>query len=151
VSIPISTITAAIAGLTISGVTVLDTNALRDAMVDIDLPCLAPRPYSFVNLQPVERDTFGAAAVARKTVLFSLNYRYFHAPVGQGLGEYETFPGFLTNLFALADALIAADALGGTVDMNLASMPDLGVVQDGANTNFWGADVEIVCMVFINN
>jgi len=150
VSIPITTITAAIAALSVSGVTILDVSALRDSMTDRDLPCLAPRPNQFVTFQPVERDTFGPSASARKTVVFSLAYRFFHSPVGQGRGQFEIFPLFLNNLFAIADALIATD-LGGTVDMNLSSVPDLGVVGDASDNQFWGADVDIVCQVFINN
>jgi len=149
-SIPIDTITAAIAALTVSGVTIRDTSACTDAVMVRDCPVLAPRPNNFVMLNPVERDTFGASSVARKTVTFTLSYRFFHSVIGQGRGVYEVFPLYLDKIFAIMDALIACD-LGGTVDMNLSGVPNLGVVTDGADNQFWGSDVEIICTVFINN
>lgn len=149
-SIPIGTITAAIAGLTITGVTVRDTSGMTDLITARDCPVLAPRPNMFIGLNPVERDTYGASPVARKTVTFTLSYRFFHSPIGQGRGEYEVFPLYLVKIFAIMDALIACD-LGGTVDMNLVGVPNLGVVVDGADNQFWGSDLDILCTVFINN
>lgn len=149
-SIPIGTITAAIAALTVTGVTIRDTSNMSDLITTRDCPVLAPRPNNFIGLNPVERDTYGASPVARKTMTFSLSYRFFHSPIGQGRGEYEIFPLYLVKIFAIMDALIACD-LGGTVDMNLSGVPNLGVVVDGADNQFWGSDLDIMCTVFINN
>jgi hypothetical protein len=126
--IPIDTITAAIAAIS-AGVTIRDTNALADAVTLRDCPVLVPRPNGFVNLSPVQRDTYGPSATARKTVTFSLNYRFFHTPIGIGRGMYDVFPDFLDKCFAIFDALIATD-LGGTIDMDLNGIPELGVVVD---------------------
>jgi hypothetical protein len=63
---------------------------------------------------------------------------------------YEQFPLYLAKVFLIMDALIATD-LGGTVDMTLSGIPDLGVVVDGADNQFWGSDLDIMCTVFINN
>jgi hypothetical protein len=116
-----------------------------------DEPLLAPLPNQFVNLQPVVRDTYGPAATARKTVTFELAYRFFHSDVGEGRGFYDQFPDFLDKIFAINDALIAADALGGTVDMQLIGNPNFGVVEDGGGGGHWGADITILCTVFVNN
>ena len=148
--IPIDTITAAIAGLTVTGVTIRDTGTLSDVITVRECPALVPRPNGFVNLSPVQRDTYGPSASARKTVVFSLTYRFFHSPVGQGRGMYDVFPDFLDKCFAIFDALIATD-LGGTIDMELNGMPELGVVVDGKDSEFWGSDLEIMCTVFVNN
>ena len=150
-SIPIDTITAAIAGLTVTGVTIRDTSQLTDHIEHRDMPLLAPRPNQFVNLHPVERDTYGLASVARKTVTFELIYRFFHSDAGEGRGLFDMFPDFLDKIFAIEDALIAADALGGTVDMQLIGTPEFGIVLDGANNQCWGADVTIQCVLYVNN
>jgi hypothetical protein len=149
-AIPIDTITAAIAGLTVTGVTIRDTSALTDHIEHRDEPCLVPLPNNFVNFQPVIRDTYGPAATAKKTVTFELNYRFFHSDAGEGRGLYDQFPDFMDKLFAINDALIAADALGGTVDMQLLGNPNLGVVVNGGGGEFWGADITILCTLFIN-
>ena len=148
-SIPIDTITAAIKGLTVTGVTIRDTDGCMDAVTVRDLPLLSPRPFNFVTLNPVERDTYGASTSAKKTVTFSLAYRFFHSAIGQGRGEWEIFPLYLDKIFAIMDVLIATD-LGGTVDMNLTGIPNLGVVVDDADNQFWGSDLDIVCTVFVN-
>jgi len=151
-AIPISTITAAIKAISVAGVTIRDTTELTDGInPGRDCPVLVPRPNGFVGLGAVERDTVGRASVARKTVTFTLAYRFFHSGMGQGRGEYDVFNDFVSKLFLIWDALIAADALNGTVDMTMSGMPDLGVVEDGAGKQFWGADIEVVCTVFINN
>jgi hypothetical protein len=149
-AIPINTITAAIAGLTVTGVTIRDTSALTDHVEHRDEPLLAPRPNQFVNMQPVQRDTYGPAATAKKTVTFELTYRFFHSDAGEGRGLYDQFPDFMSKIFAINDALIAADALGGTVDMQLIGNPEFGVVTDGGGGEFWGADLTILCTVFVN-
>lgn len=148
--IPIDTITAAIAGLTVTGVTIRDTSNLTDHVEHRDEPLLAPRPNSFVTFQPVQRDTYGLASIAKKTVTFELSYRFFHSDAGEGRGLYDQFPDFMDKIFAINDALIAADALNGTVDMQLTGNPQFGVVQDGAGGNFWGADITVLCTLFIN-
>jgi hypothetical protein len=151
VSIPIDTITAAIAGLTMTGITIRDTSGMTDSIVTRDCPVLTPRPNQFVNFQPVIRDTYGLATVAKKTVTFELVYRFFHSSAGEGRGLYDQFADFMDKIFIINDALIAADALGGTIDMQLTGNPDFGVVTDGAGNEFWGADVTVLCTVFINN
>jgi hypothetical protein len=150
-AIPIATITASIAGLTVTGLTIRDTGSLSDHIEHRDEPCMVARPNGFVTFSPTVRDTYGLATIARKTQVFTLAYRLFYADAGEGRGMYDLFPGFVTMIFALQDALIAADALGGTIDMQMIGNPSLGIVQDGADGNHWGCDINIQCTVFINN
>ena len=62
---------------------------------------------------------------------------------------YDEYPTFIDKIFAIADAIIAADDLNGVVDINLNGMPDIGVVEDGAGNQFWGTDLEFNCLIFI--
>lgn len=149
-AIPIDTITASIAALVVTGVTIRDTSQITDHVEHRDEPLMAPMPNGFVTLMPVQRDTYGPAATAKKTVMFELKYRFFHSDAGEGRGLYDQFPDFMDKIFAINDALIAADALGGTVDMQLTGNPDFGVVTDGGNNEFWGADLTVLCTLFIN-
>jgi len=148
-SIDLDTITASIAAVAITGVTVRDTSNMTDAVTLRDCPLLSPRPFQFVGLSPIERDTYGGPATSQKSATFTLTYRYFHSPVGQGRGMYDEYPTFIDKIFAIADAIIAADDLNGVVDINLNGMPDIGVVEDGAGNQFWGTDLEFNCLIFI--
>ena len=148
-SIDLDTITASIAAVAITGVTVRDTSNMTDAVNIRDCPLLSPRPFQFVGLSPIERDTYGGPATSQKSATFTLTYRYFHSAIGQGRGMYDEYPTFIDKIFAIADAIIAADDLNGVVDINLNGMPDIGVVEDGAGNQFWGTDLEFNCLIFI--
>lgn len=157
----LSTVTAYIAGLTITGktqngtsktVVIRDLSTLRSAEDARACPILYPDPTQlFVSKGEVVRDSFGTGATAKQTVNYSLRYRLLYAPVGAERDLLDVFPNFIFTFAAILTALIANDApTGNTVDFRLASWTQGGTVQDASGAQFHGCDLVIDIQEFIN-
>jgi len=146
----IITIAHSIASLSISGVRVYDLHNIPTTLRGQDVPALFPRPDGFVSGFTVTRDSLGLASIAKKTVEYTLTYVYCHALVGTGRGLFAVYSGFATNAFAILDALIAADALSGTIDMTPTDIAAFGPVTDPSGVVFHGCEFKLNVMEFIN-
>jgi len=149
-TLAIQTITRAIADLSIKGVIIRDTHEIPEA-VDVRMcPILYPEPVNFISGFSVERDSFGAAAQAKKTVTYTLTYTYLHAPIGTGRGLFDVYDGLVKNVFAILDALILADALTGTIELIPLTPVNVGPVGDPAGNRFHGCQFELSVTEFVN-
>ena len=85
------TIATSIAGLSVSGVTIKDLDGISEQVHARACPLLYPKPDGFMSNLRVERDSFGPASNARKTVRYTLSYVYLHAPIGEGRGLFDVY------------------------------------------------------------
>lgn len=157
----LSTVTAYIAGLTITGktpdgtnktVVIRDLTTLRSAEDVRACPVLYPDPTQmFVSNGTVIRDSFGLGATAKQTINYSLRYRLLYMPVGSERDLLSVFPNFIYTFAAILTSLIANDApTGNTVDFRLASWTQGGTVQDASGAQFHGCDLTIDIQEFVN-
>jgi hypothetical protein len=148
-ALALGTICSSIAGLAVSGVTLKDIDAIPEKVEVRDCPIIFPKPDGFITDFNLVVDSFGSAS-AKKTVSYHLNYVLLQAPVGQGRGLFDLYEGFVTNVAAFLDALIANDAITGAVDMQPAAISSFGPTPDPSGGMFHGAVITLAVQEFVN-
>lgn len=155
--IQITALTDLISQLEISGVRVRDMDQIPAAVNARDCPILIPEPLAFISNLIVTRDTSGLAAIADKTINYTLNYTFLFAPVGEDrtLG-LENYPKMVKKAFAILDVFILADAIAsGTaydqvVDITPVGITEFGPVVDPSGNQFLGCKFQFLVTEFIN-
>lgn len=144
----IDTVATSIAAVSISGVTVKDATGMLDAVEARECPILMPAPNYLSNIR-VERESFGLATVAKKTIYYDLTYRLFYEAVGATRGLADIYNGLCTTLDATISAFVDDDALSGTIDIVPAGALAPGIVTDAAGGQFYGTDITLNVIVFV--
>ncbi len=147
----ISTVTASIAALDISGVNFKDTNEMLDEVKQRSLPLLMPAPNFFTD-PSLEDNSLGTGAEGLKSAFYTLNYRYFHQKVGVNRTNTlaAVFPDMVRNVGLIWDKIIANDTVDGAIDIALNGISPFGVVADMVGGEFFGCDLSIRVMEFVN-
>ena len=143
-------ISAAIAGLTFSGITNSAT-PLDSAMMSA--PIFYPRPVpSFIDAVSVRRETFGAQNAGKMTLRYTLNYMYLHAPIAGGLGGTGTvWSRLITNLNTIYGTILQSEAIAAaSSSITLPTILNPGPVTDPAGNEYWGCEFAIAVEVYIN-
>ena len=148
-ALAIATITDSIAALEIEGVKVLDKDELKAGFTAYDCPLLAPLPNGFMSAPQITAVNMGTGTARKLNVTYTLTYRYFHAPIGQGELE-QTWSEMVDNVAAILDVIFVSDALTGAIDFNLQGISEFGMVQDGSNNLYHGCDLTFSVMEFVN-
>lgn len=141
VSLLLSSITGAIADLSIQDVTIKDHDGIAASWVSTP-NVLYPNPEGFITNFRVEYDTL-LRGDAPLWVLYTLNYRF----LGTQLGDLATLPvaytAMIEKVARVAAALIMEDApYSGKVEMEVASIV-VGARVDPAGNQFHGADIAL--------
>ena len=144
------TIATAIAGLTVSGVSIKDLDEIPESVAGRDCPLLYPKPDGFMSNLRVERDAFGPASMAPKTARYTLTYTYLHAPVSGGRGLFDVYQALVSNTLLILDQIIANDTVSGAVTLEPVDVIEFGPVHDPAGEWFHGATIRLACVEFIN-
>ena len=148
-TLAIATITNSIAALNVALVHIRDIDEIPEAVNPSDCPIIYPKPDGFVTNFRVEVNSFGSSS-AKKTVRYTLTYRFLQAALSSGRGLFDVYDDLVTNVFAFLDAVIANDALTGAIDDTPVNTINFGAVGDPAGNLFHGADIAIEIMEFVN-
>jgi len=149
----LDTVATFVAGLSISGVTVLDYSDLTASMAGRDGPTLYPNVAADVVVQNLTRDTVGGGTVALQTLEYGIPYRLLYAELGTERDLSDVIPGEITVMKAIFTALVQNDTpvLGGSsVDLKIDNVRLGGTVADLAARPFHGVDFVLRVMEFIN-
>ena len=139
------TVSASIAALSISGVTIKDVDEIPDSAAML-CPLIVPRPNDFItNIQAV-RQSFGGGGTARIDFTYTLNYAFLFCEAGSGQGAFAPYDGLLTKLVTILETMLTNDDISGAVDMTLESIGEIGVISDPSNNSFWGVHFSIRCL-----
>jgi hypothetical protein len=151
-SLSASTISAGIAAMTVSGVTIKDIDEIPEAVMVRDCPVLFPSFDTWMggaNGEPAEGPTtFGTAST--RYWIFNRIYRYIflYAPVGSGRGLRDHFAGMVEKADAVIEALCELDIDG--VDVQNVTLGEFGVITDPSANNFYGFTLAITFRERIN-
>jgi len=149
-TLAIATISNAITGLTVTGLTIKDIDEIPQAIMNRDCPVLVPDPDNYVSRFLVEPDSFGAGSGRKWTANYTLNYLLLYAAVGSGRTTVlEKYSGMVSSAFAFFDALLALTSLTGTVDFEPDMIGDFGIV-DFSGTAFHSCNVSLNVKEFVN-
>jgi hypothetical protein len=144
--IQFTTVTDAIAALTISGVVIKDSDQITDSM-GLGYAVLSPIPDNFITGVKVD-----SVEVTKSKLNFSydLHYRYYHAAITGGMGGlFAMYSGMLTNLGAILAAFSKSTVLRGAMDNGAPTLSHIGPVVDAAGNSYHGCDVTIHIMQFL--
>ena len=125
-ALKITTIADSIAGLSVSGVTLYDIDEIPTAIISRDVPAIIPRPDDYIT---------------------------DHSKLGTGRRSlFDTYSGMVTKIGLFLDALIAADAVSGSLDSRPISISNVGAVPSPAEEGvaFHGCDIGVRITEFVN-
>jgi hypothetical protein len=144
-------IATAIAGLTITGVTVKDLGAVPDTGDIRSCPVLFPNPNNWIagGIGSSE-ESEGPATFGPGMWVFqrAFSYLYLHALVGQGRGLSDHMSAMSTNLDAILTAFTTLDVSG--VDVMEIDCGEFAVVTDPAGKQFYGFTIAVAMKERIN-
>jgi hypothetical protein len=143
-TIDFTTVTNSIAALSISGVTVKDSDELSNA-IGLDYAVLVPLPDNFITRLRVVTVNVPKTSL---DVHYDLHYRYFHCkPSTNAL--YSDYQNLITNLAAITVAFAQNETLSGAIDNGAPTYGNIGTIQDPAGNIWLGCDVTIHVYQFL--
>ncbi len=135
----------AISKLSISGVTIRDVDKLPSSVMPMTA-ALMPRPNGFVSdFNPVV-DSFGSGGSQRLTLNYTLNYNYYHCPIGSTL-DFGAYAEMMANIEKILVALINNDVLSGAIDQ-APTVSDVGPIQDSVGNDYHGCTFALRIMQY---
>lgn len=146
-----SGITAAIAALNVTGVTIKDIDAIPQSVINRDCPIFFPMPGDWLDggrATSEDETTFGPAGSRLWHVYRTYKYVFLHSAVGIGRGNSDTYQDAQEKIEALTTAITALDVSG--VDVTEIKNSALGVLQDAAGSKFTGCTFNISIRERIN-
>ena len=146
-----SSITAGIAGLTVSGLTIKNITAIPEQVQPRDCPIFFPHPVQFIQGGAGGEEgleTFGIPTT--RFWLFNRTYRYLllYAAVGSTRGIVDIYPGYVSKIDALMEAITELDVTD--VDVKNITVSELGVIEDPAGAKFYGCTIDIMVREKVN-
>lgn len=133
----VADVAAAVAALTIQGITILGLNKMKPALIDRDCPLLGPSSNnpSFLTDWQARRITTQGNWDNR----YTLNYTLYQAPVGTDRGLFVEYPAMIENARRIVEAFQAITKVDGCKNIVLLGMPQFGQVFDASGQQFHGA------------
>lgn len=130
-------VATAIASLTLSGITILDLDAMPQAVMERACPLLGPSSHdpAFLTDWSARRLTLQGNQENR----YTLNYILFQAPVGADRGLFKQYPAMVENARRVVEVFQALPRVDGCKSLTLAGMPNVGPVHDASGQTFHGA------------
>jgi len=141
----LSEVCDAIAGITISGVTVKDRDQIAGSW--LSLPnVLYPNPSQdgFITGFTMQFDSMLQGANAPMTLNYTLNYRFLGTAIGD-LGIFtHAYSSIVDKLVLIVNAILATPApYSGRIQMSLGAVT-MGAKEDPAGNVYYGADFALL-------
>jgi hypothetical protein len=143
-TIDFTTVTNSIAALSISGVTVKDSDELTNALGGM-FAMLVPVPDNFITGLRVVTVSSNKVNL---DVHYDLHYRYFHCKPGVN-SLFSDYQNLLTNLAAITVAFSQNESLSGAIDNGAPTYGPIGTLQDNAGNVYLGCDLTIHVFQFL--
>ena len=146
-----SSITAGIAAINISGLSIKDITAIPEQVQPRDCPILFPHPVQFIQGGAGGEEgleTFGTPT--SRFWLFNRTYRYLflYAPVGSTRGMIDISSGYVSKIDSIMESITELDVTD--VDVRNISVSELGVIEDPAGSKFYGCTIDIMVREKVN-
>lgn len=139
-TVDFDTVTNSIASLSITDVTILDTDQIPDSL-GLDSHILAPMPQGFITGVTVTRDELSGQKLR---LSYTLTYRYYHSKMAGGLGGlFGTYAGMVDKAAAILLAFSSDATLTGALDNDLPTLGEFGPVSDPAGNGYHGFDITL--------
>ena len=128
---------------------VRDLNEMTNEVLNRDCPVVMPAPNWF-SVSDVEKQNLGTGSSARWNLEYILTYRIFSIEAGmeRTIGDATLLTA--QHVMAFLDEIFENDSITGAIDMELAGAPTFGIVEEPSGKSFYGADIELRILEFIN-
>lgn len=138
----LANITDAIAGISVTGVTIRDKDELAGSFI-AKPNTLYPNPEGFITDFGLEYESFTRGASALVNIRYTLNYRFIGTAVGDLGTMGAAYSDMLNKVVLIINAMITATApYDGKVDMELGAVT-VGAREDPAGNVYHGADIPL--------
>jgi hypothetical protein len=138
----LSGIADAIAGISITGVTVKDRDQISASWIGTP-NVLYPNPDGWLTDFTIQFDSLLQGADAPMTIGYTLHYRFLGVQVGDLAAMPVAYSALVDKVIAICNALIAVPGpYSGRVQM-VVSDPQLGPREDPAGNQYYGADIAL--------
>ncbi len=139
-TLQLATITSAIAGLTISGVTIKDTNLIAESWKSLPA-VLYPNPNAdgFITGFNIEYEKYISDLLSPITASYDLHYRYLDSQIGDMANFSAAYGQVATRLATILNALVEAANDVADIDIKVGEV-SIGNKQDPAGNQYHGAD-----------
>ena len=146
-ALQITTVCKHIAEMEVDGVKIA---GLGNIPANIHEPYIIPLPNLVTGFTCI-RETFGTGSTAKYTVTYNLNYRLCYIPVSETRAtNLDHFDDMVSAYGRFIDQAIINDALTGAVDVIPQDTVNFGIVEDPAGNPFWGCDIAIGIVEYVN-
>jgi hypothetical protein len=140
ISLLLPNITAAIASINVTGVTIRDTNNWSVAY-PLAPNVLYPNPEGFLTNFSLQYQSFTRGASALVDVRYTLNYRFLGSAIGDNATIVTGWSDMIDKLTSIIAKMIEVTApYDGRVDMEVAEVT-VGARADPAGNMYHGADI----------
>ena len=142
-TITLTTVTNSIAALSISGVTVLDSDQIPDS-IGLNDHVLAPRPDGFLTELEIE-----PAEMTKQNldVRYRLHYQYYHCRISGQL--FANYSPMLEKLALIVHAFCSDATLTGAMDNGIPRIGTIGPIVDAAGNTYHGCEISIDILQFL--
>lgn len=139
-NLALSSVTAAIAGLTITGVTVRDTDKIAASWQSVS-NVLYPNPSQdgFITGFTMAYDLYVDDTLSPVQVSYTLHYRFLGSQIGDMTNFSTAYGGVATKLATIIPAMVGAAMAVADVTIELGEVT-IGNKQDPAGNQYHGAD-----------
>ena len=144
-------ISAGIAALSVSGVTIKDVTAIPENVFDRDCPIFFPMPGNWLDGGDAagdEETTFGTPSTRLWHFHRTLRYVFLHSAVGTGRGNKDNYADAVSKLESITSTITTLDVSG--VDVEKITHTPLGILNNPAGKKFLGCEVMITLQERIN-
>ena len=114
-----------------------------------ECPYFAPNPSNFISDILFTRASFGSGGDEKMNLEYTMNYQYFHAPIGQVL-TFQSYADLLDNIAYILEQIADNDAPEGAIDVRIMNIPHVGGITDSKGQEYHGADISLRVTEFIN-
>jgi hypothetical protein len=143
------TIATAIAGISLSGLTILDLNEIPVVVAGRQCPILYPAPDGFIGGMALTRNSFGGSD-AYWSCTKTIRYIYLQAPIGAMRSlSFSNHTEMISNLDALIELVVELD-VSTAFDIVGVGTGAFGAIPDPAGNLFHGFELSISVREKIN-
>jgi hypothetical protein len=139
-----ATAAASIAAVSISGVTVLGIDAIPQGG-GLICPVLLPQPGAWLSEVTQGAKNIHLNDAEDIEFSYTLHYAFLFAELGSGVGEFDPYNDLIVKLQTVIQTLLSDDTLNDSIDLTLAGIDGIGVVQDPSEVDYWGALISLRC------
>ena len=146
--VKIASVATAIAGLSVSGVSLKDISAIPEQVDQRQCPILFPDPAGFVTGLSISRETLGLDSVAGKNVNYTLNYIYLHCEVGTVRYLTDAIDTMVDKTVLVLNAIADNSTVNGAVDLVPNMAGEFGQIEGPSGNTFFGCKILIAVQEF---